>query len=39
MSVAAAVQATHSLRSNGLPYDVPSLDPELVAYFDSGQCR
>lgn len=39
MSVAAAVQATRSLRSDGVPYDVPGLDPELVAYFESGQRR
>ncbi|MEU7001005.1 Gfo/Idh/MocA family oxidoreductase [Nonomuraea sp. NPDC046570] len=34
MSVAAGYLATRSLREGGVPYDVPPLDPELVAYFD-----
>ncbi|MGW0806521.1 Gfo/Idh/MocA family protein [Nonomuraea sp. NPDC002799] len=37
MSVAAGYMATMSLRDNGMPYDVPPLDPELAAYFDNGQ--
>ncbi|NUW37402.1 Gfo/Idh/MocA family oxidoreductase [Nonomuraea sp. SMC257] len=37
MSVAAGYQATMSLRDGGTPYDVPALDPELVAYFEAGQ--
>ena len=37
MSVAAGVQATRSLRDGGTPYEVPELDPELVAYFAQGQ--
>ncbi|ACZ90138.1 Gfo/Idh/MocA family oxidoreductase [Streptosporangium roseum] len=39
MSVAAGYMATLSLRNGGTPYEVPSLDPELVAYFDGGQTR
>ncbi|MCM2411135.1 MULTISPECIES: Gfo/Idh/MocA family protein [unclassified Streptomyces] len=39
MSVAAGVLATRSLREGGAPYDVPALDPELVAYFERGQVR
>ncbi|MET9534789.1 Gfo/Idh/MocA family oxidoreductase [Streptomyces sp. NPDC006649] len=39
MSVAAGVMATQSLRAGGAPYDVPPLDPELIAYFESGQQR
>lgn len=38
-AVAAGFAATTSLRSNGIPVDVPALDPELVAYFDRGQTR
>ncbi|MCK2213533.1 Gfo/Idh/MocA family oxidoreductase [Actinomadura sp. ATCC 31491] len=37
MSVAAGYMATMSLRDGGMPYDVPPLDPGLVAYFDNGQ--
>lgn len=37
MSVAAGYMATQSLRDGGTPYDVPPLDPELIAYFDGGQ--
>jgi predicted dehydrogenase len=37
MSVAAGYMATMSLRDNGLPYDIPPLDPDLAAYFDRGQ--
>ncbi|MFI6482398.1 Gfo/Idh/MocA family protein [Nonomuraea sp. NPDC050663] len=37
MSVAAGYMATMSLRDGGTPYDVPVLDPDLVAYFDGGQ--
>ncbi|MEV4838818.1 Gfo/Idh/MocA family oxidoreductase [Nonomuraea sp. NPDC049486] len=33
MSVAAGYMATRSLRDGGAPYDVPPLDPSLVAYF------
>ncbi len=39
MSVAAGVMATRSLRDGGAPYDVPPLDPELIAYFERGQVR
>lgn len=39
MSVAAGYLATMSLRDGGRPYDVPPLDPDLVAYFDRGQTR
>jgi hypothetical protein len=38
MSVAAGAQATASLRTAGEPRDVPPLDPQLVAYFEQGQC-
>jgi hypothetical protein len=34
-SVAAGCAATHSLRNGNIPVDVPPLDPELVAYFES----
>lgn len=37
MSVAAGVQATRSLRSNGTPFDVPALEADLVSYFERGQ--
>ncbi|WP_433246446.1 Gfo/Idh/MocA family protein [Streptosporangium sp. CA-135522] len=37
MSVAAGYMATMSLRDGGTPYDIPPLDPELIAYFDRGQ--
>ena len=37
MSVAAGYMATLSLRDGGMPYDVPPLDPALVAYFEGGQ--
>jgi predicted dehydrogenase len=37
MSVAAGYMATLSLRNGGTPYDVPPLDPALIAYFDAGQ--
>lgn len=33
-SVATGCQATESLRSGGIPLDVPVLDPAVVAYFD-----
>lgn len=36
-SVAAGCAATESLRNGGQPYQVPSLDPELQAYFEAGQ--
>ena len=36
-AVAAGYAATTSLRSNGMPVDIPPLAPELVAYFDNGQ--
>ncbi|MFE0461245.1 Gfo/Idh/MocA family protein [Kitasatospora sp. NPDC058965] len=39
MSVAAGYMATLSLRNGGQPYDVPPLDPALVAYFANGQVR
>jgi hypothetical protein len=39
MSVAAGYMATMSLRDGGRPYDIPRLDPELVAYFDHAQER
>ncbi|GAA0593945.1 Gfo/Idh/MocA family oxidoreductase [Kribbella sandramycini] len=38
-AVAAGYAATTSLRSNGVPVDVPELAPELVRYFDGGQAR
>jgi predicted dehydrogenase len=38
-AVAAGYAATESLRANGVPQDVPPLDPALVAYFDNGQQR
>jgi predicted dehydrogenase len=37
MSVAAGYMATVSLRDGGQPYDVPALDPGLIAYFENGQ--
>lgn len=36
-AVAAAAAATVSLRTRGVPVEVPSLEPGLAAYFDSGQ--
>jgi hypothetical protein len=39
MAVAAGVRATESLRSGGLPREIPPLDPELIAYFERGQRR
>ncbi|SFX94967.1 hypothetical protein SAMN02787144_100893 [Streptomyces atratus] len=39
MSVAAGVLATRSLREGGAPFEVPALDPELIAYFEGGQVR
>ncbi|TCC28691.1 Gfo/Idh/MocA family protein [Kribbella sindirgiensis] len=38
-AVAAGYAATQSLRANGVPQDVPALDPALVSYFDNGQTR
>ncbi|TDW95164.1 putative dehydrogenase [Kribbella pratensis] len=38
-AVAAGYAATQSLRANGVPQDVPALDPALVEYFDNGQTR
>jgi predicted dehydrogenase len=38
-AVAAGYAATQSLRSNGVPQDIPALDPALVEYFDNGQVR
>ena len=38
-AVAAGYAATQSLRANGVPQDIPALDPALVAYFDNGQTR
>jgi len=38
-AVAAGYAATESLRANGVPQDIPTLDPALVAYFDNGQAR
>ena len=38
-AVAAGYAATESLRANGVPQDIPVLDPALVAYFDNGQAR
>jgi predicted dehydrogenase len=37
MSVAAGVAATLSLRSGGVPQDIPPVDPDLASYFTSGQ--
>jgi hypothetical protein len=37
--VAAGVAATESLRSGGVPVDVPDLDAGLVRYFDNAQVR
>ncbi|MEU9859384.1 Gfo/Idh/MocA family oxidoreductase [Streptomyces sp. NPDC047971] len=39
MSVAAGVMATRSLREDGAAYEVPPLDPKLIAYFGNGQLR
>ncbi|TGA95887.1 Gfo/Idh/MocA family oxidoreductase [Streptomyces sp. MZ04] len=39
MAVAAGVRATQSLRDGGTPREVPTLDPELIAYFERGQTR
>ncbi|SEL79088.1 Predicted dehydrogenase [Streptacidiphilus jiangxiensis] len=39
MSVAAGYMATMSLRDGGRPYDIPPLDPDLVAYFAGAQQR
>jgi predicted dehydrogenase len=36
-AVAAGHAATLSLRSSGIPVDVPHLDPDLIAYFNRGQ--
>ncbi|GAA1606542.1 MULTISPECIES: Gfo/Idh/MocA family protein [Kribbella] len=38
-AVAAGYAATQSLRADGVPQDVPPLDPALVSYFDNGQAR
>jgi predicted dehydrogenase len=38
-AVAAGYAATTSLRSNGIPIEIPPLDPALVSYFDNGQAR
>ncbi|TDO45157.1 putative dehydrogenase [Kribbella sp. VKM Ac-2571] len=38
-AVAAGYAATQSLRANGVPQDVPALDPALIEYFDNGQTR
>ena len=38
-AVAAAIQATASLRANAVPLDVPALPDELVAYFRNNQHR
>jgi predicted dehydrogenase len=38
-AVAAGYAATQSLRANGVPQDIPALDPTLVKYFDNGQSR
>lgn len=38
-AVAAGVAATESLRSGGVPVDVPDLDAGLVRYFDNAQVR
>ncbi len=35
-SVAAGCKATESLRSGGMPLDIPRLDSDLVAYFGTG---
>lgn len=35
-SVAAGCKAAESLRSGGMPMDVPRLNPDLVAYFGTG---
>jgi predicted dehydrogenase len=37
MAVAAGVRATESLRTGGVPHEVPDLAPELVSYFENGQ--
>jgi predicted dehydrogenase len=36
-AVAAGCAATHSLRADGVPVDVPPVDEQLAAYFASGQ--
>ena len=38
-AVAAAIQATASLRANAVPLDVPALPDELIAYFRNNQHR
>ncbi|GAA2815429.1 Gfo/Idh/MocA family protein [Kribbella solani] len=38
-AVAAGYAATQSLRANGVPQDVPALDPALVSYFENGQAK
>jgi predicted dehydrogenase len=38
-AVAAGYAATQSLRANGVPQDIPPLDPTLITYFDNGQVR
>ena len=36
-AVAAAIQATDSLRSDSAPRDIPELQEELVTYFTNNQ--
>lgn len=36
-SVATGCQATESLRSNGIPLDVPTLDPAIAEHFDQDE--
>ncbi|MEO8541620.1 MAG: Gfo/Idh/MocA family oxidoreductase, partial [bacterium] len=38
-AVAAGVAATHSLRSGGIPLDVPPVDEDVAAYFQNDQVR
>jgi predicted dehydrogenase len=38
-AVAAGHAATTSLRSKGVPVDIPPLDPDLIAYFNRGQTQ
>ncbi|MDO5081870.1 MAG: ROK family protein [Arachnia propionica] len=38
-AVAAAIAATDSLRDGSTPRDVPTLDPEVVQYFENNQVK
>ena len=38
-AVAAAIAATESLRDSSTPRDVPTLDPEVIQYFENNQVK